>query len=156
MLWETDIEYSSKLWDEIKYELGSAYSNEDISVIEMALSGGAVVFHLAQMEERFSNLELHSAIAQKLASRRSVREILSDLYRLGAIGNSFRVGTTGTNIRNRWSYRGDPNLLPDKQMTIHPALVKRLSAVKARRRGVAGGNRYRRFDPTLLQDRPDR
>jgi len=135
ILHQTEIEYSSKLWDEIRYELSATYSSSEIDVIEMVFAGGPVHFDLQSMDERFLAAERHSINAKQLNSRRSTRDILSDLYRLGAIGNSFRAGPAGTDIRNRWAFRGDPTLLADKHMTIHPALVKRLSAVPKRKRG---------------------
>lgn len=139
MLNETDIEYSTKLWDEVRYELSATYSQVDIDVIEMVIAGSTLYFSLADMTERFENAAQHSANTQKLLAKRSVREVLSDLYRLGAVGNAFRTGTTGDQIKNRWAFRGDANLLADKRMTIHGALAKRLSAIAPRRRGTRAG-----------------
>jgi len=138
---ETDIEYSTKMWDEIKYELSASYSASDIDVIEMIIAGSSTDFEFDDIDRRFDIVADESSNAQKLLSRRSAREILSDLYRLGAIGNVFRAGTTADKVRNRWAFRGDPNLLPDKRMTIHPSLHKRLSAIAPRRRGTRGGDR---------------
>ena len=135
VLHETETEYSSKLWDEIRYELSATYSETEIDGIEGVLSGGSASFELSAIEARFENYTKFSHALSQLLARRSVREMLSDLYRLGAIGNSFRVGSAGTDVKNRWAFRGDPNLLADKRMVIHPALLKRLSAVATRRRG---------------------
>ncbi len=139
VLLDTEREYSSKLWAEIRYELGAVYSDAEVDAIEQVLSGGQLVFDLRQIEGKFSDQAARSPTLRSLLERRSVREILGDLYRLGAIGNSFRAGTTGTDIRNRWSFRGDNSLLPDKRMVIHSALKKSLSAVAERRRGSRSG-----------------
>lgn len=136
VLHETEIEYSGKLWDEVRYELSATYSDVEIDSVEDALSGGSTAFDLAHIEARFDRSANFSPTLKALLNRRPVREILKDLYRLGAIGNSFRAGTTGTDIKNRWAFRGDPNLLVEKRMVIHPALFKRLSAVPTRRRGT--------------------
>lgn len=141
ILHETEIEYSSKLWDEVRYELGATYSDTEVDALEMVIAGGSSMFDLSDIEHRFSHAENTSPTIKTLLIRRNVREILNDLYRLGAIGNSYRVGTSSADIRFRWAFRGDPNLLVDKRMLIHPALVKRLSTVAARRRGSRGGNR---------------
>ncbi|MGY8710219.1 hypothetical protein RAD16_31170 [Bradyrhizobium sp. 18BD] len=135
VLTETEVDYSAKMWDEIKYELSASYSTSDIDVIEMVIAGSSSAFQLDDIDRRFETLARESSNAQKLLSRRSAKEILSDLYRLGAIGNVFRAGTTADKVRNRWAFRGDPNLLLDKRMTIHPSLYKRLSAIAPRRRG---------------------
>lgn len=143
VLYETEMEYSSKLWDEIRYELSAMYSDNEVDAIESVLSGGAAAFDISEMESRFYRSAKHSQTLQKILDRRSVREILADLYRLGAIGNSFRAGSTGTDIRNRWAFRGDPTLLAEKRMVIHTALLKRLSAVAVRKRGSRSGRTNR-------------
>jgi hypothetical protein len=138
---ETEIEYSSKLWDEVRYELSATYSETDVDAIESVLAGTSASFELPDIELRFTKAAQYSQALAALLSRKSVRDILADLYRIGAIGNSFRVGTTGTAVRNRWSFRGDPTFLADKRMVIHPALFKRLSVVAVRRRGSRAGDR---------------
>lgn len=148
VLHDTEIEYSTKLWDEVRYELSATYSEEEIDAIELVLSGGPSIFELHHIEMRFNTSEKYYPAINTLLNRRSVREILSDLYRLGAIGNNFRTGKSGGDIRNRWSFRGDPKLLPDKRMVIHQALEKRLSAVAKRRRGSQGTNRGPSTPPT--------
>jgi hypothetical protein len=133
---ETEVSYSSRLWDEIRYELGATYSDIETQALEGIFSGGAPYFTLSEISVRFEKLAAHSSALSLLLQRRSVREILADLYRLGAIGNSFRTGSTGTQIMHRWAFRGEPNLLFEKQMVIHSALYKRLSIVVPRRRGT--------------------
>lgn len=135
VLKETETEYSGKLWDEVRYELSATYSDAEVDAIESVISGGASAFELREIEDRFSRAASYSKIVGNLLQRRSVREILADLYRLGAIGNSFRVGAAGTDIRDRWFFRGDPTLLAEKRMVVHRALLKRLSVVAVRRRG---------------------
>lgn len=141
ILHDTEIEYSSKLWDEVRYELSAIYSDNEIECIEKILSGGAAYFNIGDIKTRFDEYAAKSKIASKLIERRSVEEILSDLYRIGAIGNAFRTATTGTHMRYRWIYRGEQTLLSDKQMVIHFALHKRLSIIAPRRRGTRSGSR---------------
>jgi hypothetical protein len=141
VLHDTEAEYSTKLWDEVRYELSATYSDDEINGIEMVLAGGHGMFDIAQMEYRFEQAKAYSSAISNILHRRSVREILSDLYRLGAIGNAFRTGSTGSQVRNRWVFRGDPTLLTEKGMQIHSALLKRLSVVASRRRGSRGSHR---------------
>ena len=152
VLLDTEGEYSSQMWDEITYELSAKYSDEDIQVIEMLLSGSSVTFDLADIESKSNRLMLQSESIKKLLSRFGVIDILQDLYRLGAIGNYFRVGSSGADIRNRWAFRGDPTLLPDKRMTINPSLEKRLSTVRPRRRGSRGSGRSAAEDTDFLDE----
>lgn len=141
VLIETEREYSGKLWDEVRYELSATYSEMEVNAIEGIFTGGATAFELDDIEAKVGERAKASSVLRQLLERRSVTDILHDLYRLGAIGNSFRAGTTGNIPRSRWAFRGDPSLLPDKRMVLHSALVKRLSAVAARRRGKRAGNR---------------
>lgn len=143
VLRETEIDYSTKLWDEVRYELGATYSDDEVDMIEGVISGGSASFEINQIQDAFEKVAGYSQKMGELLRRRSVREIMHDLYRLGAIGNSFRVGTSSNTVRNRWAFRGDPKLLDDKRMVIHPALNKRLSIVAIRRRGNRGGVRHR-------------
>jgi hypothetical protein len=143
VLRETEVDYSTKLWDEVRYELGATYSDEQVDAIEGVFSGGAAAFSLEEVEDKFQRTAKYSKVIADLISKRAVRDILHDLYRLGAIGNSFRAGATGTSIRNRWAFRGEPRLLVEKRMVIHSALLKRLSIVAMRRRGTRGGGKKR-------------
>ena len=138
---ETENDYSKKMWDEIAYELSASYSKPEVEAIEMLISGSSDRFQLHHIEGRSNVLSLQSEKMRSLLSRVGLIDILQDLYRLGAIGNFFREGASASDIRNRWSFRGDPTLLPNKQMTINYCLHKRLSTVKERRRGSRGGGR---------------
>lgn len=124
----TGNQYSTKLWDEVKYELSALYSNEEISIIESVFSGKLAYFDIDDVKSWFQRLCKMSSVAQRLVERRTEEQVLHDLYRLGAIGNAFRVASR--QIRNRWIFRGDPTLLPEKRMELHSALVHRLSAAR--------------------------
>jgi hypothetical protein len=129
----TDIDYSAKLWEEVVYELSAVYSTEEISIIEGLFLGKSVFVDLADVESRLLAASTMNPIAQKLSNRRGARLILQDLYRLGAIGNAFRVGTRSEDVRHRWMFRGDTTPLVEKRMELHPAVIRRLSAVRPRR-----------------------
>lgn len=141
ILINTESEYSKKMWAEIAYELSASYSHEEIQAIEMLISGSADKFLLHHLEARSEILCKQSESMRRLGARAGLIDILQDLYRLGAIGNYFREGSSGADMRNRWAFRGDPTLLPNKQMTINHCLHKRLSTVRERRRGSPGAGR---------------
>lgn len=138
VLHETESEYSAKMWDEVRYELSATYSEKEIDGIELALSGNKSTFLLDEVESWFADAGKLNKPLQELLRRRAVSEIMSDLYRLGAIGNFFRVGKSASDVKHRWVFRGDPTLLPDKKMTVNFSLLKRLSAIAERRRGSKG------------------
>lgn len=144
VLTKTEQEYSSKLWDEIQYELSAIYNQDEITAVRMALSGMSRYFDLNDFEARMLRVATYSKSVRRLYER-SPADILVDLYRLGAIGNAFRVGTSASDTRNRWVFRGDPDLLVDKRMELNPALSKHLSAVDPRKRGPRKSDRSGRW-----------
>jgi len=124
----TNVDYSARLWDEVKYELGAAYTEQEIEVIEQILSGKGMYFDFDDFSSRFSVNRKNSTVSQQLIKRKSLQYILEDLFRVGAIGNAFKVG--GRKVRNKWIFRGDPNILTDQRMQVNPALAHRLSLTK--------------------------
>ncbi|MFV0624965.1 P-loop ATPase, Sll1717 family [Sphingomonas sp. ac-8] len=135
-LLDTEGDFSAVMWDEIKYELTANYSPQEIDVIETAFSGFRTEFFFDEFESRMAALGRASAHARSFMQKHGLYDVLSDLYRLGAIGNFFREGPKSSQIRNRWAFRGDPTLLFDKKLTINPSLTKRLSLVAPHQRSA--------------------
>lgn len=133
VLRDTEQKFSGQMWDEIAYELSAHYTREEIDVITMALSGFSVEFFMTDIQARFESLSYSSINARKFLSSRGIADVMRDLYRLGAVGNFFRVGKRASDVRNRWAFRGASDLLTDKKMTINPSLLKRLSMVQRKR-----------------------
>jgi hypothetical protein len=144
ILRDSEKEYSSKLWEEIRYELSASYSSSEIDAMEMGISGGSVVFDLPSISLKFERAQEFSQNIKTLMSKHGIAQVLSDLYRLGAIGNRYRSGTSGSDLKQRWAFRGDIGLMLDQQMTIHPGLIKRLSASPSRKRSRPGGKQRAR------------
>lgn len=132
-LQKTEIKYSQQMWAEIEYELSAAYSNKEIEAIRSIMTGFNRYFDRIDIVNAVKSKSEYSRIVAEFYARRSVDDLLNHLYRLGAIGNNFRVGARGEH-KNRWIYRGDPFLLLDKRMEVSVALSKALSLVLPRRR----------------------
>jgi len=135
MLIDTEGDYSSVMWDEIRYELSANYSAQEINVIEMCMSGFRTEFTLPELEERMETLAKSSKHTREFLTKHGLLDVLNDLYRLGAVGNAFREGPRSSDVRNRWAFRGDPSLLPDKKIAVNSSLAKRLSLVAPHQRG---------------------
>jgi hypothetical protein len=133
VLVRTEAEYSSQLWKEVEYELSAAYNGEEIKGITLFFSGMSQYFSLEELERRAGRLGGNSERLGKLLARKKLSDLLTDMYRLGAIGNAFRVGRSRSDVRNRWIFRGDSDILLDRRMQLHPALIHRLSG----KRGAA-------------------
>jgi hypothetical protein len=123
--------YSSKLWEEITYELSATYAPSDIRAIEGLLSGQMAFFHLSDFQNRLNSIASHSEPAMKLKQKRSADEIIGDLYRLGVVGNEFRDPTHGRTT-HRWIFRGDSTPVTSRQMVLNRALWKHFSAIGKR------------------------
>ncbi|MEA3032957.1 MAG: hypothetical protein QOH86_973, partial [Sphingomonadales bacterium] len=132
VLVDTENEFSAVMWDEVKYELSANYSKVEIDVIETLLSGFKTEFVLEEITTRIEQLTKNSLHARKFNEKHGLSDVLTDLYRLGAVGNFFREGIRSDQYRNRWAFRGDPTLLLHKRMTVNPSLMKRLSMVAPR------------------------
>lgn len=128
----TEIDYSARLWEEIVYELGAMYSTEEIDIIEKLFAGQYAKFTVTEVRGRLSRLAKSNPIARDLEKRRGCDVILQDLYRLGAVGNVFRVENS---LRNRWMFRGESTVLLDKDMELHVSLTKRLKPDRAWSKG---------------------
>lgn len=132
VLTRTEAAYSSQLWKEVEYELSAAYSSEEIGAVALFFSGIPQYFSMEDLEKRLHILKAKSMRLNKMFARRSLADVLNDMYRLGAIGNAFRVGPRAKDIRNQWIFRGDNDLLLERRMQLHPALIHRLSGIKGR------------------------
>lgn len=117
---KTASEYARKLWLEVKYELSAIYRNEEIAVIESLFNAKTAFFRLDEFSSRLNDYALVSEAAQSLQRRRGARQILDDLFRLGAVGNEWTERSRGR--VNRWIFRGELSLLHERQMVLNRAL----------------------------------
>lgn len=112
--------YSRKSLTELREELKALYSEQEIDDIFNCFVGFADTFTLAQLEKQVQSYYPHSVLATRTL------DVLSDLYRLGVIGN------LNPNARRyRWQHRGDDRIIltDDWMITIHRGLRKALSTV---------------------------
>jgi len=133
LLEDTFSDYSSKLWEEVTYELSATYSPDEIKVVETLLSGRSSHFYMSEFQERLDGTAAYSEAARKLKTKRSAEEIATDLYRLGALGNEFRDPAHGR-VTHRWIFRGDNALIPSRNIVLNRALWKHFSTIGKRDR----------------------
>lgn len=124
VLAKTDIDYSSKMWEEVAYELSAIYDAGEVGAIENLLFGSHQVFELSTIAERLRLMSSTSVSAKAIVQRRGIKVLLQDLYRLGAIGNYFKQSGS---IKQRWVHRGEAKLIETQAMAVHSSLHKRLS-----------------------------
>lgn len=108
-------EYSTGCWIELCEELSAKYSTSDIQGIQDLLMGIKIPFDKTVLNTVILNKTNDYNSVDKLFQNKKTGDLLTDLYRIGIIGNS-------DNGKIRFSFRGDDNLLIEKDMIIHEAL----------------------------------
>lgn len=114
-------EYSKESFDEIKQELQTLYTPEELRIAEKLFMGRPRAVLVDDMKKRLPK----SSAARKLWDERG-EDIVEDFYRVGIIGNINRT----TNPYNwRWQHKGDDGVLTMQpwELVVHAALCKRLS-----------------------------
>lgn len=114
-------EYSKNSLTEIRQELQSLYSSEEIEMVVRLVRGG----------QRFTTAEEIRKRAPKGSRARAFwderqDDILEDFYRVGFWGN---VNRSSEQYSWRWNHKGDTGVLYENgwELAIHPALYSELS-----------------------------
>ena len=124
---QTESSYSQRLWSEVEYELSASYSSEDISTIKRLLSGFRRYFSFEDFSSHAAEQQRFISQTMRFLKQEEQASLLHNLYRLGAIGNDFRVDTRGKRRAVRWVFRNEPDLLINRQMVFNAAICKALS-----------------------------
>ncbi len=113
--------YARNSLAELREELRALYSAQDIDDIFNCFTGFVDTFSLDQLREQVATYFPHTVLATRTL------DVLSDLYRLGIIGN-----VNPALHRYRWQYRGDDRIIltGDWLITIHRGLRKALSTTE--------------------------
>ncbi|AXM87803.1 hypothetical protein CI793_04800 [Anoxybacillus ayderensis] len=111
--------YSSESWTELTEELRTIYSEEEIEGIKRMFYGINSPFTYKWLQEHVKKSKEMYAGVDKLLTNHKLGEVLSNLYRVGLLGN------TGEKIR--FAHRGDDEILLEKKIMVHTALWPFLS-----------------------------
>lgn len=114
-------EYSKNSLTEIRQELQSLYSSEEIETVLRLLRGGPRFTTAEQIRRR----AVKGSRARAFWDERQ-EDILEDFYRVGLWGN---VNRSNEQFLWRWNHKGDTGVLTGKgwELAIHPALCSELS-----------------------------
>lgn len=118
--------YSSACWVELTEELKAKYKSEEINGIKHILYGYVQISTIQEISSHAENVSRSYSETKSLLEKNSMTEILTDLYRIGVIGNCTNDGQTGKR-RFRFSFRGDDDILLGQSIYIHNALKAHLS-----------------------------
>lgn len=110
--------YSEDSLQEIKEELRALYTSEQIECIVSCLTGFKTVFSISDLKKRISDFYQGTIWDTQFV------QVLTDLYRLGVIGNYLPASRT-----YHWQHRGDQNLIMSDEwrICVHLALYAALS-----------------------------
>lgn len=116
-------EYSKNSLTEIRQELQSLYTSEEIEMVIRLLRGG---FRIITVEQIRKSAPKGSRAREFWDARKD--DILEDFYRVGFWGN---VNHSESNYVWRWNHKGDTGVLDGNgwELAIHPALCSELSIV---------------------------
>lgn len=128
---QTSTEYSKQTWLEITEELLASYSPEQIAALQRVFLGFNTHFFSNDLMERVRSRHQSDREVQSLFEKKGLSRILSDLYRIGVLGNDFVVKDSrkGTRRRYRWVFRGNTTLNDAERMAIHKSLWKHLTLI---------------------------
>ncbi|NFI03726.1 S1 RNA-binding domain-containing protein [Clostridium botulinum] len=114
-------QYSIDSLIEIKEEMRALYSSEEIETIMNCFTGFRSMFSLNQLKKKIEEYYSNTILEKKLS------DILSDLYRLGFVGNYFPASQM-----YRWQHKGDDRIIlsDEWRIMIHQALQSALSIGK--------------------------
>jgi len=115
--------YSSASWTEITEELKAKYKASDIDGIKYMFYGFKQIMNIAELSDRANLMAVDHTETAELLKKCTIKDLLKDLYRIGVIGNI----EPGRNDRMRFSFRGDDEILFDKNIFVHNALKSHLS-----------------------------
>lgn len=107
-------DYSTECWKEQVEELRAIYNEEELSGIKTILLSIKCPFTFTELKLRCEEKREMYKTVDSLLSKHKLADILSNLYRIGVIGN--------TGQKMRFSFRGDDELIIENKMTIHQAL----------------------------------
>lgn len=119
--------YSLESLIEIKEEMKALYSASEINAIITCLTGFKRVFSLDELQERIEKTHKGTIWDNRTT------EILTDLYRLGIVGNYMHESES-----YRWQHKGDDGIILDDvwKIMIHAALQNALSVNRKQDRVV--------------------
>ena len=114
-------DYSRESWEEITEELLAGYSKGAIVGVREVLLGFRPYFSVADFEKRCNTKKNESKNVAELIGKHTPLDVLKDLYRVGAIGNSF------CSTKKGFAFRGDDDFVDNAEVMVHYALRRELS-----------------------------
>lgn len=121
---QVQLEFSKRTWREIEEELSGEYSSDEVAAIKSTLIGFASEFDIPKLQKRIDHLSKFDPNVHSFSSKYKAFDMITSLYRVGAIGNLYFVGSAKKEIRFGWIFRDNYDPLYDKKFMVHESLRK--------------------------------
>ena len=108
--------YAEESWSEFEEFLTVKYSDKEVEGIKKSLTGIQLPFSVSDFQHHLNTKKAFFDEVNELIKKRKTSEIIKDLYDIGIIGNY------GAN--SRFVFKGDIDVDPMMQITIHYPLIK--------------------------------
>jgi len=115
-------QYASASWTELTEELTASYKDQEIESLRHLLFGFKQRFTLSELDDISKQRSEEYQDVRELLKTHELRKIVSDLYRIGILGNFNREHN-----KFRFAFRGDADVIFGESLYIHNALKSLLS-----------------------------
>ena len=119
-------DFAEAVWTETKQELAATFSENQIAGVKNIFNGWQSHFTFEQFQSRLVRRSADNKNVNLIYKEFSCEDLLQHLFRIGIIGNEYKIPG---GMKNRWSFRGEEDLLFDEQMVVHRAIRPALSIV---------------------------
>lgn len=125
---QVQLEFSRRTWREIEEELSGEYSGDDIGAIKSILTGFDSIFNIDRLQSRINHVANYEQRVRAFSSKYSASHLINSLYRVGAIGNHYHIGSKSKKreVRFGWIFRDNYDPLFDRDFMVHESLRKML------------------------------
>jgi len=117
-------QYSTESWIELSEELKTSFKSHEIEGIKRLFYGFKPSFSLEELKSHIESISINYPEVNNLLDNHNLESILSKLYKIGFIGN---VSRKNARMYYRFSYRGDDEILLEKDFTVHRGVRSYLS-----------------------------
>ena len=112
-------QYSEESWIELSEELRTSFDNDEIEGIKRLFYGFKSDFSRDELKKRIDLICKDYHEVNNLLDKHTLESVLSKLYKIGFIGN---VINERRRLHYRFCYRGDDEILIEKNFIIHRGL----------------------------------
>lgn len=124
----SDGKFGDYMLEEFLDEISASFDEKMRNVIVSVFKGNRWSFTKEEFEQRVRSLAVSHKDAKTLLANYSIEGILRLLFRIGMIGNQFKIENTDK-TRQVWAFRKETDPLFEKRFVLHSSVRKALETV---------------------------